>query len=106
MDKRTGKPQQDGCCPDEYPYHGKELSRINRIIGQLEGAKRMIEEKRYCPEIITLLRGARSAIKSVEGNILETYLGSCVANAFQSNDAQEKKKKIEELKEIFKRFED
>jgi len=103
MNKKPSKPT---CCPTEYPYHGKELSRINRAIGQLEGAKRMIEEKRYCPEIITLLRGVRAAIKSVEGNILETYLGSCVTNAFQSNDEKNKKQKIEELKAIFKRFDD
>jgi DNA-binding FrmR family transcriptional regulator len=103
---KTKKSLAKECCPTEYPYHGSELSRLNRVIGQLEGVKRMIEEKRYCPEILTLLRGTRSAIKAVEGNILETYLGSCVTNAFQSHDAKDKKQKINELKEIFKRFEE
>ena len=94
------------CCPPEFPYHGKELARINRAIGQLEGAKRMIEEKRYCPDILTLLRGSRAAVKAVEGNILETYLNSCVRNAFASDDPTDQQKKIEELKEIFKRYEE
>jgi DNA-binding FrmR family transcriptional regulator len=93
------------CCPVEYPSHAAELGRINRAIGQLEGAKKMIDEKRYCPEIIALMRGARAAIKSVEANILETYLGSCVTNAFDSGDEKDKKQKIEELKDLFKRFE-
>src|SRR5271170_4546176 len=106
MAVKTKKPLAKECCPTEYPYHGSELSRLNRVIGQLEGAKRMIEERRYCPEILTLLRGARAAIKSVEGNILETYLGSCVTNAFESNDLRDKKQKIDELKEIFKRFDE
>lgn len=102
--KKTAK--EEKCCPPEYPYHGSELARINRAVGQLEGVKRMIEEKRYCPDILTLLRGARAAIKSVEGNILETYLNSCVKNAFESDDSKDKQKKIQELKEIFKRYED
>ncbi len=93
------------CCPKEYPSHATELGRMNRAIGQLEGAKKMIDERRYCPEIIALLRGARAAIKSVEANILETYLGSCVVNAFDSDDEKDKAAKIDELKDLFKRFE-
>jgi len=104
MTKKTKKPADSDCC--EYPYHGNELGRLNRAIGQLEGAKRMIEERRYCPDILTLLRGARAAIKSVEGNILETYLGSCVTNAFEAGQAKDRKREIEKLKEIFKRFEE
>ena len=94
------------CCAKQYPYHGAELSRINRLIGQLEGARKMIEERRYCPDIITVLRAARSAIKSVESNILETYLGSCVTETFSSSDEADKKQKIAELKTIFKRFDE
>jgi len=101
MTKKTKRSNSE-CC--ESPYHGNELGRLNRVIGQLEGTKRMIEERRYCPEILTLLRGARAAIKSVEGNILETYLGSCVTNAFAAGQAKDKKREIEKLKEIFKRF--
>ena len=52
-----------------------------------------------------LLRGAWAAIKSVEANILETYLGSCVTNAFNSDYEKDKKQKIEELKDLFNRFE-
>ena len=105
MAKKKDKKKSDYLSP-EYPYHGEELGRINRAIGQLEGVKRMIEDKRYCPDILTLLRGSRAAIKSVEANILETHLNSCVKNAFKSDDSKDKKRKIQELKEIFKRYED
>lgn len=64
----------------------------------------MIDEQRYCPEIITLLRGARAAIKAVEANMLENHLTSCVVDAFNSDDEKDKDAKISELKEIFKRF--
>jgi DNA-binding FrmR family transcriptional regulator len=106
MTEKAKNLKAKGSCAAEYPYHGSELAGINRAIGQLEGVKRMVEERRYCPEILTLLRGARAAIKSVEGNILEAYLSSCVMQAFRSDDDKDRRQKIEELKEIFKRFEE
>ena len=92
------------CCKKDFPSHKKELARLNRITGQLEGIKNMISNKKYCPEILTQLRAARSAIKSLEANILEAHLASCVTEAFTSKNKKEQKIKINELKEIFKRF--
>ena len=50
----------------ENPSHKHEIPRLNRAIGQLEGIKKMIEEQRYCPDIIVQLKAVRSAIKHVE----------------------------------------
>ena len=58
----------------ENPNHKHEIPRLNRAIGQLEGIKKMIEEQRYCPDIIVQLKAVRSAIKHVESNILKTHL--------------------------------
>lgn len=63
----------------------------------------MIEEGRYCPDILIQLRAVRSAVRAVEGNILKTHLKSCVAQSFA--DENEREKKIDELKELFDRFE-
>lgn len=104
MEKDPDEPISPEGCQECFPYHGGQLGRINRVIGQMEGVKKMIEERRYCPEILTLLRGARAAIHAVEANILETYLGSCVTDAFASGDREEREKKIGDLKSIFKRF--
>lgn len=94
------------CCDTthEYPDHGKEISRLNRIIGQLEGVKKMIEEQRYCPDILTQLRAASSATKSLEASILEAHLGSCVAEAFESGNIGDQQKKVGELIALFKRY--
>jgi len=99
------KTKKENCCEptSQYPYHGAEVRHINRAIGQLEGVKKMIEERRYCTEILALLSGIRSSIKSVESNIMETYLDSCVTNAFQANNEMDKKQKISELKKLFKK---
>jgi DNA-binding FrmR family transcriptional regulator len=92
------------CCNNKYPDHSKEISRLNRISGQVEGVKRMIEDRRYCPDIITQLRAISSATKSLEANILKSHLKACVSSAFKSEDAEEQDKKIEELLTLFKRF--
>ncbi len=91
---------------DKHPCHMSEIGKLNRISGQVEGIKKMIEEHRYCPDILTQLRAARSAIKSVEASVLECHLQSCVADAMVSGSKADKDKKIAELKDLFKRFDD
>lgn len=94
----------DCCDTNKYPDHSKEISRLNRISGQIEGVKKMIEERRYCPDILTQLRAVASATKSLEATILEAHLGTCVADAFKSDNMEEQKEKISELVKLFKRF--
>jgi CsoR family transcriptional regulator, copper-sensing transcriptional repressor len=92
-------------CKNSFPDHGNQLKRLNRIAGQVEGVRKMIDDKRYCPDILTQLRAIRAAVKSIEANILEVYLGSCVADALQSGDALARKAKIDEVTDLFKRYE-
>ncbi len=86
------------------PNHTDNIPRLNRIAGQIEGVKKMIEDGRYCPEIIIQLRAVRSALKAVESNILHKHLQHCVAQSFASK--KDKEQKIEELKMLFDRFND
>jgi len=88
---------------EHHPDHSEELNRINRIIGQLTGVRSMIENQRYCPEILIQTQAVRSAIKSLEGAILAGHLEHCVKDAMQSASSKEANKKIEELIELFKR---
>ena len=63
-----------------------------------------MEERRYCPDIITQLRAISSATNSFEASLLETHLEACVAGAFKSNNTKDQKEKIAELIKLFKRF--
>ena len=90
-------------CVDEHPDHSKQLHRINRLIGQLEGVKRMIEERRYCPDILAQTRAVSSAVRSLEANILQGHLKNCVQSAFLSKKDYADEK-IEELIDIFKKY--
>ena len=81
-----------------HPSHKEEITRINRALGQLEGIKKMIDEQRYCPDIIIQLKAVRSAVKHIESNILKTHLEHCVADTFGNNE--EAKQKILEIKNL------
>ncbi len=96
------------CCEQiksQHPAHHKHLTHLNRVSGQIEGVKRMIEEGRYCPDILNQLHAIRSAIKSIELRILDIHLSSCVTDACLSHDQEEQRKKIDEIRELIKRFE-
>lgn len=96
----------DCCDRTLHPDYGPLLPRLNRIAGQVEGVRRMIGGRRYCPEILTQLRAIRAAINSLEAGILETHLDACVRAAFDSDNRHEKEAKIAELKELYRRFND
>lgn len=85
------------------PNHSKQLKRLNRIIGQLEGIKKMVVDKRYCPDILIQTRAAKSAISSLEASILELHLQHCVHEAFVSKKKNDSVEKIKEIIEIFKK---
>lgn len=87
----------------DFPSHAEDMGRLNRIIGQLEGVKRMIENKRYCMDILMQTRAVASAIRSLESSILKRHLGHCVLKAFKSGDKSNESDKIAEIMELFKR---
>lgn len=94
------------CETNANPCHLPDLPRVNRIAGQVAGVKKMIEEHRYCPDILTQLRAIRSAIKGLEANILERHLSHCVSEGLSADRPEDMTRKIEELKDLFKRYQD
>ena len=86
------------------PNHLSEIGKINRAIGQLEGVKKMIEDGRYCVEILQQLKAARSATKSVELSILKRHMQMCLTKAVKSQDEAELLVKIDELQNLIKNF--
>lgn len=89
-----------------HPDHRAEITRLARAIGQLEGIRKMIEEGRYCADILIQLRAVHSAVRGVEAAILEKHLESCVREAFESRDTGTMRRKIVELTRLYKRAED
>ena len=98
------KKKAPACHMAEHPDHQSALPRLNRIAGQVNGVKKMIEERRYCPDILTQLRAIRAAVNSIEAGILETHIDACVSDALRCTNEADKEKKISELKHLYRRF--
>lgn len=80
------------------------MDALKRIEGQIRGIQRMVEEKRYCVDILTQLSAAASAISSVQNSILERHFDTCFKTALESGSEAERKKKVGEVLKILKTF--
>jgi len=87
-----------GICMKADP---KLLRRLSRIQGQVGGIARMVEEERYCIDILTQLQAVKAALRKAEEEILKSHSGHCVAHAIKSGDVADARKKFAELVELF-----
>ena len=81
----------------------KLLNRLSRIEGQVRGVTRMVEEDRYCIDILTQLRAVRAALSRVETEMLKDHLDHCIRGAIVSGDVDEQRKKAAELIALLER---
>ena len=79
------------------------LNRLNRVEGQVRGISRMIEEDRYCIDVLTQLRAVRAALAKVETQMLNDHLGHCIEDAILAGDKDEQRRKAGELIELLER---
>jgi DNA-binding FrmR family transcriptional regulator len=79
--------------------------RLRRIEGQVRGIARMIEEDRYCIDILTQVRAVRAALRRVEDEVLNDHVAHCVEGAIASGDAGEQRRKVQELMTVLARRE-
>lgn len=75
--------------------------RIRRIAGQIGGIQKMIEDDRYCVDVLTQIAAARAGLAKVGALLLESHLHTCVTSAFNSDDPEEQAEKIAELVSVF-----
>lgn len=85
---------------DEKP---RLLNRLRRIEGQVRGLTRMVEDGRYCIDVLTQIRAARAALAKVESELLKGHLAHCIEDAIVSGDEAEQRKKASELIELLER---
>ncbi len=93
------------CCEEKKVIRSEEdkknlINRINRILGQVDGVKKMIENDRYCPDILIQLASIEKSIKSLSSIILDNHMHSCVIKGIKDGDES----KIDEIIDLFRRF--
>jgi DNA-binding FrmR family transcriptional regulator len=77
--------------------------RLSRIEGQVRGLSRMVDEDRYCIDIVTQIAAVRAALRRLEEEILRDHIGHCVEHAIASGNRSEQRRKIEELMSVVSR---
>ena len=79
------------------------LRRLGRVEGQVRGIARMVDEDRYCIDVLTQIAAARAALKRAEEELLRDHVATCVAHAIDSGDRDDQRRKIAELMDVFER---
>ena len=79
------------------------LKRLSKIEGQVRGIAKMVDEKRYCIDIITQISAVRAALRRVEEAVLKDHVGHCVEHAIGSGNKAEQRQKIAELMDVLAR---
>jgi DNA-binding FrmR family transcriptional regulator len=79
------------------------LKRLKRIEGQVRGLGRMVEDDRYCIDIVTQIAAVRAALRRAEEEILRDHVAHCVEGAIASGDQAQQRRKIAELMEVIGR---
>ena len=80
-----------------------KTNRLNRIAGQVRGIAQMIEDDRYCIDILHQIQAVKSALAKVESQVLKDHTACCVAEAIASGDEVEQRAKFEELVDLMER---
>jgi len=76
------------------------LKRLSRIEGQVRGVSGMVEDNRYCIDIVTQIAAVRAALKRVEQEVLRDHVTHCVEHAIASGDRDEQRQKVSELIDV------
>tara|TARA_B100001093_G_C26750805_1_gene981025 strand:+ start:1115 stop:1375 length:261 start_codon:yes stop_codon:yes gene_type:complete len=85
----------------KHPCHKEQIPNLKRIEGQIRGITKMIDDDKYCIDILNQVKAVKSAITSVEGKILKTHLKECVKDALKNE--KEFDVKVEEILKTLKR---
>ncbi|GAB3126474.1 metal-sensitive transcriptional regulator [Tsukamurella serpentis] len=100
MTTGTGHEHHHGYMSDKDEY----LKRLRRIEGQARGLQRMVEEEKYCIDILTQVSAMTKALQAVALGLLEDHLGHCVVDAARSGDDEATTAKIKEASDAIARF--
>jgi CsoR family transcriptional regulator, copper-sensing transcriptional repressor len=80
------------------------IKRLNKIEGQVRGIRKMIDDERYCIDVLQQMQAIKSALSKVEDAILKDHASTCVASAISSGDSAEQTRKFNELVDLIGKF--
>ena len=87
-----------------HPSHDDQLLRLKKVEGQVRGIQKMIEERRYCIDLLSQIRAATGALHKIESGILENHLKHCVNDAITTKNKKNVELKIKEITQLFEKI--
>ena len=87
-----------------HPNYENQLVRLKKVEGQIRGIQTMIDERRYCMDILSQIRAVTGAMRKIESGILASHLQHCVNDVITSNSSKEAAVKIKEIKRLFEKM--
>lgn len=79
------------------------LKRLSRIEGQVRGLAKMVEDDRYCIDVVTQISAVRAALRRLEEEVLKDHVAHCVEHAIASGNSAEQRRKVAELMDVLAR---
>ena len=101
-DERLGRPR--GALHRHTKAKNRLLARLKRIEGQVRGLQRMVEEERYCPEVLTQVAAVQASLRAAAEVLLQDHLRHCVTTALRSGDPAGAEAMYAELTDLFKKY--
>ena len=87
-----------------HPSHENQLVRLKKVEGQVRGIQTMIEERRYCMDLLSQIRAVTGAMRKIESGILQNHLKHCVNDAISSSSTEDATVKIKEIIRLFEKM--
>ncbi len=88
--------------PQKGTSHLSQADRLIKVEGQIRGIIKMIEEERYCIDIVTQIKAITSALRSVERSVVQQHIDVCVSRAIDAGNNKEKDRHLREITELLK----
>jgi DNA-binding FrmR family transcriptional regulator len=79
------------------------LTRLRRIVGQVQGIQRMVDDEKYCVDILLQISAVQGALEQVSKILMTRHIESCVVDSLKAGSERERARKIDELIEVFSR---
>ena len=101
-DMHFGCKKRKVVVPGQVLDNTKYITRLKKIEGQVRGLQKMLEDNRYCIDIITQTSAVRNALRSFEDVVLEDHLSTCAMHQMQSGNKNEEKRAVQEILKVYK----
>src|SRR5260221_5358366 len=103
MPKKTTHKESPRAAPGEAASRQDLLVRLRCVEGQVRGVQKMVEDERYCPDVLVQMSAIHESLRAVERILMKDHLQHCATQALRSGDAKQAQRTYDELTELFYR---